>query len=197
MKAAFPARPHSGNTWTSRSSAPEHVVRPPRASVQPGPRKDPAALCAEPPARLAEVSLQGGQGLIVFGWDIVEVEQGDRVGGGVVFTGDEPGVLRDLDPLLGQVLAHVLAVEDRRRDARVWRAAVTTACPAVERRLVGVVLGAAPMSTEDDEPSESAGEAHHCQCDLGEQGALFKAESLFDAEHRRRGRHGGTEQAGA
>ena len=102
----------------------------------------------------------------------VPIEQGHPVDGGVVLRGDEERLGRDVDADTAQSGADLRPVQDRHRGAGVGGPTLPAARAAVQRRLVGIVLGGAGVRAQHDEPAEALGEAHHGQRHLCEEHLL-------------------------
>ncbi len=81
----------------------------------------------------------------------VEVEQFDGIGGGGVHGRQEPGVFRDGDAHGRKALAHRRLVGHLGQHPGVDQTAAATAGAAIQRRLVGVVLGLTLVADDEHE----------------------------------------------
>ena len=119
-----------------------------------------AALLNVPRACPLEVADQLQQVLAMGRRKIFEIEEIDLVGGRVVLSGDEIGILRNRDAVLGQLFAYQGFVGHDRDHPRVGLAGVAAAGAAVEGGFKGIVLRAAAVAAKEHETGEVSRQAH-------------------------------------
>jgi len=105
--------------------------------------------------------------------DAVPIEDLDDVGGRVVFAGDEPRRVRDVDAGVAQPGADRRPVEHLGEDPSVGSAGLARACTAVQRRGERVVRRRAPVAAQQHEGSEVRGEAHGAERAVGYRDLLL------------------------
>ena len=110
------------------------------------------------------------------GRNIFHVDDADAVGGGIVLRRQEMRIARDLDAARLQEFPDGGLVRHRGDDPGIGQALISAAGPAVERRLVRVVLGRAAVRAEENHAGEIGGQSHQPQRGLHEISLLGHGE---------------------
>ena len=127
--------------------------------------------------RLMKVLLQPGQIHSMRGRDVLQVEQLDRIGRRVHLAGDEMGIGRNLNSILGEPDSDLRVVAHHREHPGIGLALVAAARAAIERGFVRIVLGCAPMRAKQHQPGEILCQAHHPEGRIHREGLLFEGEA--------------------
>ena len=188
---AFDALPNSGRVW-ARSSARPSTWRWASASVMSKRCRieAPAAFVGVALADAFEVVARRSKSREVGHRQQIEIEEGDRIGAGVVESAQEPGIAGDRQAALGQHVADAQIVEHGGHRPGVGTAGVPRASPAIVGRLVRIVEAVRSVAQEQHQPGEAARQADVAQHPFAEIAHLFqrKPDLVFFHSGGRRGR---------